>query len=396
MKRNIKQTKRVAVAFLNWVILLVIFFIGSIALFNWLANPYRIFSTNNAETWSGLKPRPEQLQPELRMELARQAKGKTLFFGNSMFEIGIDPQSPLLATNEIRGFNFALAGAGLTASTKGLESYLRANKPTRAIISASFDDHISQRNNSVQNSSAEMPDYFNKGKLVALSLLGVEATLDSMKSLTLHLRKYPQSLTALGHNPMHDFEGYAVNSGYRVLFNTANQRIRSSFSKAKGSKPEDPTAENSVALAELEYLAKLLLSVGAEVTIVINPTHMNYLESIEESGLMDRFQAWKGSVARLSENLKIRAIDFGCEGALLSETIPEKGDRKTPMTYYWDAQHYKANVGSLMVLGILSSDSAIIDQDKLIGLQLFSTSIFEHNARCLKTLHNYKKTLGVN
>lgn len=367
--------------------------ISLVAGFNWLVNPYRLYFPNSQSTQTDKKPRPEQLQQEIRSSLLLRSEADTIIFGNSMMEIGVNPESQVLSGQGYKIFNMGIAGFTLGSSTAGLLPALNRKAPKYAIIAASFSDYIMQGPSTAPiKIASSAPSAYDHLRLLTLSLLSGETTLDSIKTLTINRRSYPQTITAYGHNPMFDYKGHAANSGYRVVFNTANLRIHESFQKFQSVdyRKQGNTAKS---LDELQSLVKLLQSKGTNVTIVINPLHIDYIASINKFQLTNQFEQWKRDLARISAEEKVAVIDFGCEGQALVEPIPTLGDRRTEMTGFWDAQHFKPSLGDRMIVMILNPKGAQNEGSSLTGIRLNDEPIESHNKKCAIFFETNKHTL---
>ena len=368
-------------------------FISLIAAFNWLVNPYRLYFKNSQPTQSDKKPRPEQLQQEIRSSLLLRSNADTIIFGNSMMEIGVNPESQVLSKQGYRVFNMGIAGFTLGSSTAGLLPALNRNAPKNAIIAASFSDYLMQGPSMAPTAIASYaPSAYDHVRLLTLSLLSGETTLDSFKTLTINRRTYPQTITAYGHNPMLDYKGHVANSGYRVVFNTANLRIHESFQKFQ-SVDHRKQGKTAKSLDELRSLVKVLQSKGTSVTIVINPLHIDYIASINKFQLTNQFEQWKRDLAQFSSEEKVAVIDFGCQGQALAEPIPALGDRRSEMNGYWDAQHFKPSLGDQMVVMALNPASAHNAPSSLTGIPLNNESIELHNKKCASFFESNKHTL---
>ena len=377
-----KQSKKRSKTFLSYLFLIVTLLAALIATFNYLVNPYRLFSPNAAATLTDKKPRPEQLQQEIRTALAMRSNADIFVFGNSMIEIGVNPQGDVLAGNGISVFNMGIAGFTLGESTAGMLSVLNRKVPRHAVIASTFADYLMQGPAKKPIVIAPKKGHLaERGRLIALSLLSGEAILDSFKTLTINLRAFPQSITAYGNNPMIDYEGHARRSGYKVIFETANLRIQEMLQKHQKVSYSAVTGP-AKSIEELRALVTLLQSRGTRVTVVINPLHVDYTASIQKFGLLPVFEAWKRDLATLSGQSEVPVVDYGCEGEFLVEKIPPAGDLKTTMRGYWDAQHFKPRIGDAMIATIVNSNGTQYSEGGLVGRLLKFDSIDQHNAIC--------------
>lgn len=392
---RIESTKKCR-SFLVYLFVLVLALVTTISIFNYLVNPYRLYFKNAPSALTDKKPRPEQLQQEIRTELALRSNADVFVFGNSMMEIGINPESASLAGNGISVFNMGIAGFTLGASANGLLDILDRRVPKYAIVAASFSDYLMQGpTTSTTEVASKKGSIVDKARLIVLSAFSGETTMDSFKTLTINRRSYPQTITGYGHNPMLDYLGHASRSGYRVIFDTANIRIHEALQKHRAVR-YNPTTGPAKSMEELRLLVKILQSRGTKVTIVINPLHIDYSASVQQFGLQRTFEDWKRELANMSDAIKVPVVDFGCEGSSLAEIIPAINDKKTVMAGYWDAQHFKPYLGDQMITTILESNGTNYSRGQLVGTLIHSRSIDEHNARCASFFNAHKNTLKTN
>jgi hypothetical protein len=365
----------------------------SVGIFNYYVDPYRLFTPDPVATVMQLKARPNQFQQEIRSFIGERIRPNLLLIGNSTFEIGIDPV--LLLESGAPGpiYNLAIGGFTLEESTVGLRRVLKDHSPRFAIIGVSFTDYLTQGSISGSTKVAGettwmLSDFYIK----IMSLMGAEATFDSFRTLLIPYRAYPQSLTALGFNPMLEYLGHARTSGYKVLFDTTNKRIHAIFLSASAKVP--PNIETSKSLRELLDLVTFLTGEGINVVIIIPPFHESFFSDVGRYGLMEVYQSWMAGVLDVSRQNAVRTsvkvVDFGCTGSALHETIPDYGDKDSVMNYYWDSVHFKSIIGSRMISllfdnGVFSLSvprSGFFDDGVIAGRVLSPDNIQNHHSFC--------------
>ena len=91
---------------------------------------------------------------------------------------------------------------------------------------------------------------------------------------------------------------------------------------------------------------------NTNLRIVIYPYHAQLLLLIDETGLWPTFEEWKRQILRIisEESLKsqrsnIALIDFSGFSEFSEEAIPSKEDKKTSTKWYWEAGHFKKELG---------------------------------------------------
>jgi hypothetical protein len=199
---------------------------------------------------------------------------------------------------------------------------------------------------------------------------------------------------------MHDYEGHAKTSGYKVLFDTANKgSIHQFLGKAANTLPEQ--LDDTRGLDELRSLVRYLVGQGVAVVVVMSPYHADFMASIHQFGLKSTYERWKESVAGIAGlgnvSTPVRIIDFGCDGRATREPVPAHRDRQTSMRWYWDAQHFKAELGTRMVQLLFKAGldrpgepaSMVLQDDELTGRLLVPGDFASHHAICSKAVADY-------
>ena len=365
----------------------------SVGIFNYYVDPYRLFTPDSVATMRQLKARPNQFQQEIRSIIGERVRPNLLLIGNSTFEIGIDPV--LLLDSGVPGpiYNQAIGGFTLEESTVGLRRVLKDHSPRFAIIGVSFTDYLTQ--GSISGSSkvaGETAWMLSDSYIKIMSLMGAEATFDSFRTLLIPYRAYPQSLTALGFNPMLEYLGHARTSGYKVLFDTTNKKIHSIFLSASAKVP--PNINTSRSLRELLDLVIFLTSEGVNVVIIIPPFHENFFSGVGRYGLMEVYQSWMAGVLDVSRQdavrTSVKVVDFGCGGSALHEKIPDYGDKDSVMNYYWDSVHFKSTIGLRMISLLFDNDvfslavprTELFDDGVIVGRVLSPDNLLSHQGFC--------------
>jgi len=99
--------------------------------------------------------------------------------------------------------------------------------------------------------------------------------------------------------------------------------------------------------------------------LVIYPYHAHLLKIIRITGHWPAFEAWKRAVvhivaeeARNAGGESIPLWDFSGFNELTSEAVPPKSDRQTKMRWYWEAGHFKRELGDLILERIFDPTEA--------------------------------------
>lgn len=128
---------------------------------------------------------------------------------------------------------------------------------------------------------------------------------------------------------------------------------------------------------------------------------------IERLGMGQLFADWKRIVVGIAEKSsdrggKVQVWDFSGVGPETLEPIPVRGDRKTHLIHYWEAGHFKKELGDLVIDRLLGKqnnfgieldsgniDSCLAEDRRRVQALLESSSpivrevddLFAHNLR---------------
>jgi len=80
--------------------------------------------------------------------------------------------------------------------------------------------------------------------------------------------------------------------------------------------------------------------------------------------------------------------DFSAINTFTTETIPSKGDRKTSMHWYWEAGHFKSDLGNLMLDRMLGQTGQPAD----FGVLLTPANVPAQNATVQAQELVYRRT----
>jgi hypothetical protein len=213
-------------------------------------DPYRMFGTPTVRGLTELKPRAsEQMDIAKTYQLERIAP-KTLLLGNSRTEIGLDPSSSELPAEQRPVFNAAYAGRDVCTSLLMLRDAMAVRIPERIILGIDFQDSLSLPSassepvleRSPQKSDAERrllvdetgrrnPDRgWQVWKDSITATLTIDALIDSIATLLNQNPLRSATITALGFNPMREYQDFVDRGGYYSLF----------------SAKDPPTADNTL------------------------------------------------------------------------------------------------------------------------------------------------------
>jgi hypothetical protein len=345
--------------------------LGAVAGLNYVVDPYL---THQWQT-----PRMEQLRPP-REKLS--AWGKTyavasmkpqvVYIGNSRTELGLEPGYPVFSGKRV--FNGALSGASLSDAI-GMASHAAYFGPLETVVwgidAPSF--HMAVGNTDFDRALvADGPFYAAKRALLNLKrALTVDMTTDSIHLLTGKFgRVCRSSLVFRGQRDdacINDrIDGWG---GTRAAIRPRLQEF------VRGDGPE------AAALSAFDASIARLCADRSRVRLYVNPTHAMMLDTLYWAGKWGPVEAWQQALAAMTARQRaagcdIRLFDFSGFNSVTTEAIPQASG-VNGMRYYWEASHYRANVGR-MILGRMFGGTEAVPVD--FGVELLPPMMDAHLA----------------
>ncbi|MFZ4875786.1 hypothetical protein ACL9RI_11920 [Janthinobacterium sp. Mn2066] len=139
-----------------------------------------------------------------------------------------------------------------------------------------------------------------------------------------------------------------------------------------------PTAS---ALQAFETGVARLCRGGTRLRLYINPTHALSMDALYWRGKWPAMERWQASLAQLAQDQRgqgcdVRVFDFSGFNSITSETIPQVSGQRT-MQYYWEASHYRDNVGHMILARLFGGEPLPPDD---FGIELMPASLALHHA----------------
>lgn len=309
--------------------------------------------------------------------------------GNSRAEVGFDPQHPAWPVTMRPVFNLSLPGTDTETTREylGHAQIVSAPGSVRQLVwgldfvdflpdaptpNPSLPGQDTQKQIAPKTAQQDLRSMSER----LLSTLTLSAFIDTLATLAAQSDPLARHLSTHGFNPMRDYERIARQDGYHELFRQKNESyIRTMLNRAAGL--PDYQLKRAPAFADLETVFKRCREDGIELKIVLYPYHANFLQILDLSGLSSTFDAWKQElvarthVAATGYGQYIQVFDFSHYNAWTTESVPARDDKLTRLTWYWEAGHFKRELGDLILSRVL--DPAFIEDD--LGLLLNSSNV---------------------
>lgn len=362
-------------------------FVLFVASANVFVDPYMLFDVVRLEGFNDIKSRAGQRGVVVRRQLISAQRPRALIVGNSRAEVGFDPRHPSWRSDVKPVVNAAVPGAGVGVARRMVEHAFAVGRPAVLIVGLDFVDF---RVKSDSSDRAEIlprsgdPPRWDVGLREYLSAgMTVDALSDSILTVVSQRNRYSEMVTSDGFNPMLDYIRIAKTEGYGTLFlqrNRENARIY-----YEGPKEVVPVHGRSEAVRNLMALIEVARSRDTEVHLVIYPYHAHILELFRMTGLWPAFERWKRELVEVvaafdvdsdRPPIRLKLWDFSGYSQYATEPVPKHGDRKSVVQWYWEAGHFKKELGDVLLKRVLAGITQ--DSTDSFGVVLSRQNIDRH------------------
>lgn len=333
-----------------------------------VVDPYGLYGYVERPGFNAVKPGLTRYHNEIKAARAVALRPATVIVGNSRAEIGFDPDSPVLAAAG-GVYNLAIPGTGVATAASQL-AYLRGAgvHPRTVIVGLEFLDFLADPRLSPLAAAGAAPPTPAPAPAAAVALhpaarllwridalLSLASVKDALRTLLIQHDDEAVTLSAKGFNPLLEYRGYVRNEGYYPIF---EQRARGNIASYRRKSPA------ALAAADLQALEAALLATASgntDIRLVIYPYHAQILAMFEQTGLWPVFEQWKQEVAMRVATVqqrypgaRITLVDFSGYGPYNCERIPAQGQRQAATRWYWEAGHFKKELGDIVLARLLS------------------------------------------
>lgn len=384
----------------------------AVAALNFVVDPYGLFRGIDEPGFNSVKPAAGRHGAMMKAYQVLRVPPRGLILGNSRSEVGFDPDHRAWPTDAHPVFNLALPGTDTSTSLRYLQHVLaNRNAPKPEVLvwgidfmdflvdpappaSAGLQPHERSRLLTNPDGSDNPGRWLQQARDYAEATFTLAALRDSMETLASQKNPYAENLTPAGFNPMQDYLKITADEGYWNVFRQKDKaNIKDFLRRPKGI--FDANGRSSAALDDLRQILTLCRQHGIKLHLVIYPYHAHLLEIFRITGHWQAFEAWKREVVHIAaqdagadEGLAVPLWDFSGFNELTTEAVPEKGDRKTRMQWYWEAGHFKSELGDLVLDRVLGGTGSAAG----FGVRLDPGNIERQIARLRAQEADYRRT----
>lgn len=349
-------------SYLYWMLATCLLAISTTGLLNVLIDPLGVFGSPRIPGMNSVKPYLDHHRHLARLAAARRVCAPTGIFGNSRAEIGLNPLSPAFLERGINAFNHAIPGSNANTAYRQL-LWLEAGGclPKQIVLGVEFFDFLGGAPAGTLPTLQTTPPPTLDGRFLAESVFSITGLRDSLTTLIAQHAGFAATITDRGFNPLRNYLQEVSRNGHHVLFRQrAEENLRNWSSRSKRLHPiEGGVSDDEMAV---DAIITRSAAAGSRIVLVIYPYHAQIRLLLEHMGLGELFSEWKRQVFRLAERhaaagANVEVWDFSGIGNETQEGIPAPGDRSTHLAYFWEAGHFKKELGDRLLARLMGKEN---------------------------------------
>ncbi|SOD40059.1 hypothetical protein [Nitrosovibrio sp. Nv4] len=391
--------------FMRWFTISILTGVALVVALVVIVDPYNQYRVVVRPGFNLIKPRLTRYQSEIKLTQAAEMRADALILGHSRAEVGFDPEAPVFVRQGLSAYNLAIPGTGIGTARAQVEYLDQIGiKPKVVVLGVEFLDFMEAPQKTA--SAISHPRPINDRHPITHwfwhfdSLFSLASVKDAIRTLFVQNDNEAEIMTSRGFNPLNEYGPIVRREGYYPLFRQrAQENTETYLRKAKGS----------LSSADFDHLRAILdiaAESGSDVKLIIYPYHAQILALFEETRLWSSFWKWKDLLVREVSAAKqrhpgarIALFDFSGYGSYNCEKIPAKGDRVTNTRWYWEAGHFKKELGDIVLESVFSQSADTLqmvnaEQDKpdIFGYPLNESNealnlrrIYHERSDCMKS-----------
>ncbi|MGE4398264.1 MAG: hypothetical protein AB7D29_01980 [Campylobacterales bacterium] len=354
------------------VLVTALLVLAFVPLFNYFIDPLDIFNSPSVRYVNAKKP---MIEENLRTWKTYKLDNKpeVIFLGTSRTHVGLDPSNKNFEGQKT--FNCALYTGLPYEYEYFFDKALKSGNLKTVIIGLDF---FAFYHKMLFQDDFKREDFTGNAKYKYLFSSSVFLKSISTVQKQSNISRFIPN--GMGNSLAYQQDVYNLG-GHGELFRIG---ARNYVTKAYSEKKE----LNMSQVAHLQAFERILDKAyknNIKVILFISPSHARQWEALDVALGMDKWENWKKKIILINEkaasdNNKTPFLlwDFSGYSTFTMEEIPPVGDIKAKMGWYWDASHYKKELGDIMLDRIFGSNFANGDKYKDFGVVLNSQNFDEH------------------
>lgn len=339
-------------------------------------DPYYIVGSPLIHGWNRLKPVAYDNAAAAKTYLLERTQPRTLLLGNSRIEVGFDPESPQWPASMRPVFNAGLSGRDLSISAKMLEDALATPGLKHVLVGVDLLDFLQvdagpapsgpvhagrdqERMRVLPDLSANPGKFLARAKDVLGATLTLNAVTGSFATILAQYKAAPTTMTLLGFNPLDEYRAYTRQHGFRDLFDQKQAQYVARFPRYPHPDFADPDRTSS--FRSLREIVATALAHDLDLTLIVYPYHAWVMDLLRQNDIWSSSEAWKHAlvrvVAELDPSHRVRIVDFSGYNSYTTERVPEPGDTRNEVHWYWEPGHFRPALGDRIICRLYGGES---------------------------------------
>jgi hypothetical protein len=336
----------------------------------------------NVMTYPGWFPHDYRYEREVRYNILSALRPDVLILGASQAEVGLDPADPVLGGT--RPYNGAIAGGTLSEIEK-------------------LERHAASLG-SVKRATILVPDYFmartpqtlryNEVFLAEGGWIGLLRSIEARTSLAMLVSTIKEIAEVLGYGRSYLYPTGQMRPDELEAQMRARGGQRGNFDYSIARLVESLRYEGKDFGTRIASIIDVACQHGMNMTILIPPDHVYYLLVVRALGQWKEYVGWLRTMQQTAAVARcpVKVWDFTLVNPVTTEAVPPAGSPKR-MSYYYDAVHFRSNIGPAMLERALNGKSEDANDVGAFTGTLLTRDSFESTVERLETaLRIYEET----
>lgn len=330
--------------------LLVVLALVAVGVFNYVVDPYLVFHLPD-DAIAISRPNKNRLSPLSKSLAIARLQPSVVYVGNSRTEVGLPTRHEALGTQ--RAFNGALTGASVADAIMMARHAMAVSDVNLIVMGVDFWTFSSQQTNPHFDRAlvaGSRIDYLWRGPALQLRhALSWDTTLASLS--VMRRPQVPDCPSFLSRGGQRDPACMVMTlrklGGPRGAFEYWVGTVDHADKRLDGS-------DRTKALSQLSAFIEDACRSKVTIRIYVNPTHALLLDTLHIAGRWSEVESWKRSLAEeISRHPQcdLHVYDFSGYNSITSEPSPLVTGQE--MRWFWEASHYRSEVGDLIVSRLL-------------------------------------------
>jgi hypothetical protein len=338
-----------------------------IAALNFIVNPLGIYRGPVIAGFNDVHPATTAFERLHKAEREKQLKPDVVVTGTSRADSGMDPREEFFPGSV--SYNYGLSASSVREQRAVLEYCQRVHPLKKLVLTLDFfafnAKHLDNRAFEPARLSPEAlaptTAFFNTyGTIVSLDIL--LASIKHLQALR-HIERHGYILPN-GRKDDADIAYDIAQNGIRQRFGlSADARAAENFDDSAGfddfsfaysDKPGDTSFQHFAAMLDFARQNNI------EVVMFISPTHWDPPDGHAPTERELQQKEWRKRLVEIDKRNARRygaapypLWDFDTPNSLTLEPVPEQNSKRKDMRWFWDAGHYRKELGDIILRRIL-------------------------------------------